>query len=284
MVKPDCEPKRISRRNFLKLGAATGGAVVLATTDLGGVIETVGTVANGIGNLVSTTPTAVSLFKARKDSVATVESAQYTQIHIEFDIQSVHYAWDITGASWGINPPNDSSRRTGTVRVALNDIWYSSKSFQPLVNEILYPEIRRGPGVGVGVGGMAVDISLDKYYLGTSVSRTDGNNDPRLEIGNGIETPEKYTNRIVIRKGLPASGIKGLMTSSLVILGSDDTGNYVDYIFSDCINTTENGTYRIRRDNVGNLVGDTFVKISDSITPGKPFRIVLPEYMQKAQQ
>lgn len=268
MVKPDFEPRRINRRNFLKIGVATTGAIVLATTDLGSTLETVETIANRIGSLasVSNKPSRIA------------ESAQYSQIHIEFDIDKDHYAWDITGAGWGINPPNDSSIRIGTVRVAVNNIWDASRSFQPL--EKLYPPDQ----YAIVIGGMAVEVSLDKYYLGTGIGRNDGNYDPYFELGTGIKNAENYTGRIVIQKGLPLGGIKGSMYSSLVILGSDNTGNYLDYIFSDCINSSENGTYRIQRDNLGNLIGDTFVKISDSITPGKPFRVVLSEYMQNAQQ
>lgn len=209
-------------------------------------------------------------------SVRATEIPQLNPWEIKFDIGSDHYWWAIDNAEFGINPPNDASRLTGLVKVAVNDIWYSSKYFQPLVNETLYPEIKGGPGVHVGIGGMAVDISLDRYYLGTSTSRNDIYYDPRFEIGTGIKTPESYTGRMVIRQGLPQGGIKGLMTSSRVFLGSDNIGNYTDYIFSDCINSSENGTYRIRRDNLGNLIGDTFVKISNSIVPGKPFQVFLP--------
>lgn len=188
---------------------------------------------------------------------------------IEFDIGNDHYIWNVSGAYFGIYPPNDSSIRTGTVWVGINGILQESKAFQGL--QSLAPH---QPLMAQGIGGIAIDIPLDKYYLSEAVLRGDGNYDPYFESGTDIKNAEKYLGRTTQWKGLPQGGLKGY--NKPITLGADADGNYANITYllnypytdqiylTDCIIVTECGTYQIRRDSLGHVIGDTFIKLADA--------------------
>lgn len=246
-----------SRRKLLRLalgGVASVGSTALATNILSRAVE--------------------ELLTPR-----VAESAQTNPLELEFDIGSDHYLWNYTNGTGGIYPPNDPQRRTGTVRVEINGVNYISKYFQPLVTTSTYPEIADGLGVAITVGGMAVDIPRDKYYLSTATTRNDGNYDPRFEMGVGVKTPESYTGRVVIRKGFPTGGINGLMDSSQITLGTDAKGNYANLTYTDCIDSRENGIYQVRLDSLANFIGDTVTKLPDSVY--KAYLSVVPNNVQQ---
>lgn len=203
----------------------------------------------------------------RKESL---EIKQVYQYSIDFDIGNDHYNWNFTNASFGIYPPNDPNRVIGTIRVWVNNV--RRTPFQPLGS--LYPETQAL--ATIAIGGMAVDVPLDKYYLGTATIRPLSNTwDPHLELGNGIATAENYTGRQRLDKGLPTGGFSGAFTE-YVTLGRDDRGNWLNMMFIGCDIPLQDGTYQIRRDNLGNIIGDTFIKLSNSIVPDKPYQVFLP--------
>lgn len=187
-----------------------------------------------------------------------LEIQQLTQYSIDFVIGLDKYNWNFTNASYGINPPNDSGIRTGTVRVNIDGVWYQSKDFQPL--QSLY----KSPLLALGMGGMAVDTALDKYYLGTG---TFVGNHPingqsmyatHMESGVGVTTPYSYTQRVMVDNGLPI--IYG-NSSQYINLGFGVNGNYTDVIFDNAVDPSKNGIYQIRRDMQGDFIGNTFTPV-----------------------
>lgn len=196
------------------------------------------------------------------------EILQLNPNQIEFYFQGDHYLWDVNNASWGIYPPNDPNRGIGTIRVAKNDDFTNITSFQPL-GSLYDEELQQGPGVAIAVGGMAVNTQLDKYYLDTATSNNDGNWVPSFELGSGIKTPDSYTGRMRVKKGLPKGGRYG--RPGLVILGSDVNGNYARITYDDCVIAEENGTYEIRLDSQGNFASDTFTKLPPPLLQNKAF-------------
>lgn len=185
---------------------------------------------------------------------------------LEFDFQGDHYLWSVNNMTWGINPPNDPERVIGTIGTYKNYDYVNYVDFQPL-GSLYSEEFARGPGIRLVVGGMAVNTSLDKYYFEGGSLRSDGQFDSSLEMGNGIKTPDSYTDRARVKKGLPIGGING--RSSVVVLGSDTHGNYARITFAYCVIPAENGTYEVRLDTQGNFASDTFTKV-------EPFKVFLP--------
>lgn len=242
----------ITRRKFLTVAAASVGLGILNR------------VVDKFSGRINTAFAQVADVVKNK-----VENLQIIQSTIDFiDNSGEPNRWRFNNATGGIDPPNDKTRDIGTVYCykGINNIY--TKSFQPLGS--LYPELQLGPGISIAIGGMAINVQLDKYYLGTDTLRNDGHYDPHLELGNGVNTPEDYTARVVIKKGLPTGGIRGINTSGYIILGNDVNGNYVKRTFNDCINPAENGTYQIRLDANGNPIGDTFVKLPDATPTPTP--------------
>lgn len=184
----------------------------------------------------------------------------------EFDFDGDHYSWYINNASSGINPPNDPERRIGTIQTYKNYDYVNYVDFQPL-GSLYAEELAQGPGVSLVVGGRVVNTSLDKYYFEGGATRNDGNFDSSLEMGNGIKTPNSYTGRARVKKGLPVGGIHG--RTSTVVLGSDTQGNYARIIYNYCVIPAENGTYEVRLDSQGNFASDTFIKVES-------FKVFLP--------
>lgn len=190
-----------------------------------------------------------------------VEIQQLIQDSIDFYIGIKKYNWNFTNASYGINPPNNPSIGTGTVRVNIDGVYYQSEDAQPL--QSLYPK----PLLALGMGGMAVDIPLDKYYLGTGTFV--GNNSinglsmyaTHLEAGIGVTTPYSYTGRIMVDNGLPI--IYG-NSSQYITLGRDVNSNYTNVFYDNAVDPTKNGTYQIRRDMYGAFIGNTFILLPAS--------------------
>lgn len=209
-----------------------------------------------------------------KSHLASKEALQIIQNPIEFNIGIDHYLWSYNNASYNINPPNELVIPTGTIRVVKNGTYMSDQDFQGL--QRLYSGLYGGLLTDLNIKGMAVNTSLNRFSLVTATARPLSSTlDVHVESGFDITNAKSYLQRQMVDKGLPAGGFSGAF-SAYVTEGRDDRGNWINVMFAGCDISSQDGTYQIRRDNSGNIIGDTFVKLSNSVVPGKPFQTFLP--------
>lgn len=98
--------------------------------------------------------------------------------------------------------------------------------------------------------GQIIDISTGKFYMPILIRFNENTemNQPRVEIGD-INNPTDYSkHQLVSTESLPKSGIMSGMGGiySAFKLGSDSNGKYLEVGIKNCMNSSENGIYRIR--------------------------------------
>lgn len=195
------------------------------------------------------------------------EQLQAVSNTLEFRAGQDQYHWLWWNMGSGMPPLNNPDIRTGTVYVTINGL-ETDKSFQGM--QSLYSK----PLTALTIGGAAVDITTDKYYLVTGTVRNDAKYDLHIETGEGVKTPEEYTGRKKVDLDIPGGNIGSFVPASIA---KDDKGNVLRLEVKGSVDSAKDGLYEYRLDEQGNIISG-----GDKVT-NKTHRIYLPYTPRGAQ-